>query len=406
MRRVRMSSNPTDRIIVAGGGPTGLIAALSLAKQDIPVLLLEQQDAPQDHRRATTFHPPTLEYLDTLGMVDTVLNDGRITPVWQFRDRHTGVVAAFDLAALKDETKYPYRVQCEQMELNRALYATLGDHPNVEIRFSHEVLGAEQDADSVTVRANTPDGEESFTGRYLFGADGSRSNIRRALGVGFDGFTYDEKVVQYGTTFDVSEAMPDIAGVAYISDPDEWCVILHLPEYWRVTFSAREGEADDVAVRDDVAEARMADFFGKSGAVVELHRNIWAIHQRVAEDFRKGRIIIGGDAAHINSPMGGMGMNSGVHDAVSFAEKMGQIWRGEAEESLLDRYTRQRRHVALEDVRQQTIRNTKFIAEKDPDARLKNQDEMRAIAEDPKKSYGFMMGSSMIAGLRTANALD
>lgn len=401
-----MPTNPADRIIVAGGGPTGLIAALSLAKQDIPVLLLEQQDAPQDHRRATTFHPPTLEYLDTLGMVDTVLNDGRITPVWQFRDRHTGVVAAFDLTALKDETKYPYRVQCEQMELNRALYARLDDHPNVEIRFSHEVLDAEQDADSVTVRVKTPDGEESFAGRYLFGADGSRSNIRKSLGVGFDGFTYDEKVVQYGTTFDVSEAMPGIAGVAYISDPDEWCVILHLPDYWRVTFSAREGEADDVAVRDDVAEARMAAFFGKSGAVVELHRNIWAIHQRVAEDFRKGRIIIGGDAAHINSPMGGMGMNSGVHDAVSFADKMGQIWRGESDDSLLDRYTRQRRHVALEDVRQQTIRNTKFIAEKDSDARLKNQDEMRAIAEDPQKSYGFMMGSSMIAGLRTANALD
>ena len=401
-----MSSNPTDRIIIAGGGPTGLIAALSLARQDIPVLLLEQQEAPQDHRRATTFHPPTLEYLDALGMVDSVLNDGRITPVWQFRDRHTGVVAAFDLAALKDETKYPYRVQCEQMELNRALYATLADHPNVEIRFSHEVLGATQDGDSVTVRAKIPDGEESFAGRYVFGADGSRSNIRKALGVGFDGFTYDEKVVQYGTTFDVSKAMPDIAGVAYISDPDEWCVILHLPEYWRVTFSSRDGEPDDVAVRDDVAEARMAAFFGKSGAVVELHRNIWAIHQRVAADFRKGRIIIGGDAAHINSPMGGMGMNSGVHDAVNFADKMGQIWRGEADEAVLDRYTRQRRHVALEDVRLQTIRNTRFIAEKDPDARLRNQDEMRAIAEDPQKSYGFMMGSSMIAGLRAANALD
>ncbi|MEP4380253.1 MAG: FAD-dependent monooxygenase [Alphaproteobacteria bacterium] len=401
-----MSSNPTDRIIVAGGGPTGLIAALSLAKQDIPVLLLEQQDAPQDHRRATTFHPPTLEYLDELGMVDAVLNDGRVTPVWQFRDRRAGVVAEFDLDALKDETKYPYRVQCEQMELNRALYATLADHPNVEIRFSHEVLGATQDADSVTVSARTPGGEEHFTGRYVFGADGSRSSIRKSLDVGFDGFTYDEKVVQYGTTFDVSEAMPDIAGVAYISDPDEWCVILHLPEYWRVAFSSRDGEPDDVAVRDDVAEARMAAFFGKPGAVVELHRNIWAIHQRVAEDFRKGRIIIGGDAAHINSPMGGMGMNSGVHDAVSFADKMGQIWRGAADESLLDRYTRQRRHVALEDVRQQTIRNTKFIAEKDPAERQKAHDAMRAIAEDPQKSYGFMMGSSMIAGLRAANALD
>ena len=130
------------------------------------------------------------------------------------------------------------------------------------------------------------------------------------------------------------------------------------------------------------------------------------IHQRVAEDFRRGRIVIGGDAAHINSPMGGMGMNSGVHDAVNFAGKMGQIWRGEANEGLLDRYTRQRRHVALEDVRQQTIRNTKFIAEKDPTERRKAHDAMRAIADDPQKSFGFMMGSSMIAGRRAANALD
>lgn len=400
-----MASNEHDRIIIAGGGPTGLIAALSLARQDIPVLLLEQQEAPQDHRRATTFHPPTLEYLDDLGMVDKVLNDGRITPVWQFRDRKEGVIAEFDLAALKDETRYPYRVQCEQMELNRALYATLSGMPNVDIRFSHEALSAHQDADTATVVAQTPDGEESFTGRYVFGADGARSNIRRSLDVGFEGFTYDEKVVQYGTTFDVSQAMPDIAGVSYISDPDEWCVILHLPEYWRVTFSSRAGEPDDVAVRDDIAEARMEAFFGARGATVELHRNVWSIHQRVAEDFRKGRIVIGGDAAHINSPMGGMGMNSGVHDAVNFAEKMGRIWRQEGDDSLLDQYTRQRRHVALEDVRLQTIRNTKFIAEKDPEARRQSQAEMRAIAENPEAAFKFMMGSSMLAGLRAANAL-
>lgn len=401
-----MASKETERIVIAGGGPTGLVAALSLAEQDVPVLVLEQQETVQDHRRATTFHPPTLEYLDALGMVDKVLDDGRVTPVWQFRDRHEGVVAEFDLAALKDETPYPYRVQCEQMQLNRALHAALADHPNAEMLYGHEVLDATQDVDTASVRARTPDGERTFTGRYVYGADGARSNVRRSLGVGFEGFTYDEKVVQYGTTFDVSEAMPDIAGVAYISDPDEWCVILHLPEYWRVTFSSREGEPDDVAVRDDIAEERMAAFFGARGATVELHRNVWAIHQRVADDFRKGRIVIGGDAAHINSPMGGMGMNSGVHDAVNFADKMGQIWRGEADEDVLDRYTRQRRHVALEDVRQQTIRNTKFIAEKDPGERRKSHDELRAIAADAQKSFGFMMGSSMIGGLRAANALE
>lgn len=400
-----MTTNEHDRIIVAGGGPTGLIAALSLAKQGIPVLLLEQQESPQDHRRATTFHPPTLEYLDQLGLVDKVLDDGLVTPVWQFRDRKEGVIAEFDLETIKNETKYPYRVQCEQMELNRALYATLADMTNVEIRFGHEALRAHQNADSATVVAKTSDGEEEFTGRYVFGADGARSNIRRALDIKLDGFTYDEKVVQYGTTFDVSQAMPDIAGVSYISDPDEWCVILQLPDYWRVTFSSRDGESDEVAVRDDVAEARMEAFFGARGATVELHRNVWAIHQRVADDFRKGRIIIGGDAAHINSPMGGMGMNSGVHDAVNFAEKMGQIWRREADESLLDRYTRQRRNVALEDVRLQTIRNTKFIAEKDPDARRQSQAEMRTIAADKNAAFKFMMGSSMLAGLRAANAL-
>ena len=339
-------------------------------------------------------------------MVDKVLDDGRVTPIWQFRDRKEGVIAEFDLSALKDETKYPYRVQCEQMELNRALYAALGDMPNVEILFGHEAVSALQDADTATVVAKTAEVEQKFTGRYVFGADGARSVIRRALGVKLDGFTYDEKVVQYGTTFDVSAAMPDIAGVSYISDPDEWYVILHLPDYWRVTFSSRDGEPDDVAVRDDIAEARMAAFFGTSGATVALHRNVWSIHQRVGDNFREGRIAIGGDAAHINSPMGGMGMNSGVHDAVNYAEKMGRIWRGEGEDELLDQYTRQRRHVALEDVRLQTFRNTKFIAEKDPEARRASQIEMRTIADDPKAAYGFMMGSSMLAGLRAANALD
>jgi len=154
-------------------------------------------------------------------MVDKVLDDGRVTPIWQFRDRKEGVIAEFDLSALKDETKYPYRVQCEQMELNRALYAALGDMPNVEILFGHEAVSALQDADTATVVAKTAEVEQKFTGRYVFGADGARSVIRRALGVKLDGFTYDEKVVQYGTTFDVSAAMPDIAGVSYISDPDE-----------------------------------------------------------------------------------------------------------------------------------------------------------------------------------------
>ncbi|NKB47937.1 MAG: FAD-dependent monooxygenase [Alphaproteobacteria bacterium] len=395
-----------NRVIVAGGGPAGLIATLALAQQDIPVLMLEVQPQPVDHRRATTFHPPTLEYLRQLGAVDSVIENGRITPIWQFRDRQEGLVAEFDLAAIKDQTDYPFRVQYEQMNLNKVLYRMLENYTHVDVRFGHEVLSANQDADGASVQVKISDGEQTLHGLFVVGADGSRSNVRRSLGIGFEGFTYEEKIVQYGTHFDIGAALPDVSGVAYISDPDEWCVLLHLPEYWRISFSSRDGEDDETALRDDIAEARMAAFLGQSGATVALQRSIWRIHQRVADDFRKGRIVLVGDAAHINSPMGGMGMNSGVHDAMNLADKLGQIWRSEADHSVLDRYTRQRRYVAQEDVRQQTIRNTKFLNEKDPAARRESLDAMRAVADNPQKHHTFLMNSSMLAGLRTANAMD
>jgi 3-(3-hydroxy-phenyl)propionate hydroxylase len=401
-----MSDENNNRIIVAGGGPTGLIATLALARQDIPVLLLEAQETPEDHRRATTFHPPTLEFLRELGVVDPVMEGGRITPIWQFRDRMDGIIAEFDLGVLTDETDYPFRVQYEQMDLNKVLHQILADTPHVDVRFSHEVLDAEQNADTASVRVRTPGGDEIIAGSYVIAADGARSNVRRSLDIGFGGFTWEQKVVQYGTTFDISAVMPDVAGVAYITDPDEWCVLLHLPDYWRVSFPSREGEDDEVALSDEIAEARMATFLGRPGATVELQRNMWNIHQRVADDFRKGRIILAGDSAHINSPMGGMGMNSGVHDAINLADKLGQIWRGEADDTILDRYTRQRRYVALEDVREQTIRNTKLLNEKDPAVRRESQDAMRQIAEDPGKHRDFLLSSSMIAGLRTANAME
>lgn len=400
-------SGLTDRVIVVGGGPTGLVTALSLAKQGIPVLLLEAQTVPHDHRRATTFHPPTLAYLDELGVVDAVLDNGRITPVWQFRDRHAGCVAEFDLGTLKDETPYPYRVQCEQYNLNHALYRALRDVDCADMQMGVQVVSATQDGESVTVTAELADGGSlNFTGRFLVAADGARSALRGHLKVPFDGFTYEQKVVQYGTQFDIGAAIPDVAGVAYVSDPDEWCVLLHLDDYWRVTFSSRADEDDDEALRNDVAEARMEAFLGIAGAKVALHRNVWRIHQRVAQTMRVGRILLAGDAAHINSPIGGMGMNSGVHDAVNGADTLGKVWRGEAGLDLLDRYSRQRRYVALEDVREQTVRNTRFLHEKDPKVRAESQARLRAIVDDPEKARDFMMRSAMITGLREANALS
>ena len=135
-------------------------------------------------------------------------------------------------------------------------------------------------------------------------------------------------------------------------------------------------------------------------------RRIYRVHQRVAEDYRRGRVVIAGDAAHVNNPLGGMGLNGGVHDAVNLAEKIGRIWRGEAELDVLDRYTKERRTIAIEVVQRQTEQNARDIAEKDPDIRRRRNDDMRQLAADPAKARQYLLRSSMIESLRQAAAVE
>jgi 3-(3-hydroxy-phenyl)propionate hydroxylase len=125
----------------------------------------------------------------------------------------------------------------------------------------------------------------------------------------------------------------------------------------------------------------------------------------VAEKFRRGRAILAGDAAHVNSPIGAMGMNSGVHDAFNLAEKLVAILRGEASEDLLDRYERQRRHVAVQHTQAQTIRNKRLLAERDPEVRQRNHEELRRTAEDPKLARAFLLRTSLIESLREAERI-
>jgi 3-(3-hydroxy-phenyl)propionate hydroxylase len=129
------------------------------------------------------------------------------------------------------------------------------------------------------------------------------------------------------------------------------------------------------------------------------------VHQRVAKRFRSGRAILAGDAAHVNSPIGAMGMNSGVHDAFNLADKLVAILRGEAADDVLDRYERQRRHVAVQHTQAQTIRNKRLLAEADPSVRKRNQDELRRTAEDPARARAFLLRASLIESLREAEAI-
>src|ERR1700748_3200607 len=173
-----------DRIVVVGAGPVGLTAALALGKRGIPTTLLAAEPELVMELRGSTWHPPTLDLLDEFGIVPQMIETGLKAPTWQFRDRETGPVATFDLSLLAGETNHPYRVQCEQWKLMRFLEEKLRAE-GVELRFGHEVTAVRQDDDGVTVTANTASGPVEVSGRYVIGADGARSAVRRSLGVEF-----------------------------------------------------------------------------------------------------------------------------------------------------------------------------------------------------------------------------
>lgn len=395
-----MSDN--DRVLIAGAGPVGCSAALYLAQRGIPVTLVEAAATLPEDLRASTFHPPTLDMLDDLGVIDQLLEVGIVCPEWQYRDTREGVIANWDLGVLKDDTRHPYRIQCEQYKLTRIIVAELEKMDNVEVRFRVRATGTSQDDHGVTLSVEGPDGPEDLKGKYLIAADGASSVIRITQGIEFPGLTFPELWLCTSTEFKFEDHFEDLAPIAYIADPDFWFVFVRVPGLWRLLLPSRVGETAESLVTDETVQERMHQVCPITGDYDTFHRTAYSVHQRVAETYRKGRVFLAGDSAHINNPLGGMGMNGGIHDAVNLCEKLERVWNGEADDRELDRYDAQRRPIAVDYVQKTTMRNKAMLEENDPDARKAKHDEMRAMVADPAKAREFLLSSSMISTLREA----
>jgi 3-(3-hydroxy-phenyl)propionate hydroxylase len=398
-------ADESRRVLVVGGGPVGLLCAWLIGRQGIPVRLFDVNDSPQADPRAATTHPATLDLLDVDGLSADMARVGLVSPIFQFWDRPSGQkVAEFDHALLQDDSKHPFVVQCEQFKTAKLVLERARTLPNVEILFGHEVLDIKQSADRVSVDVRGPEGVNTHSGAYLIGADGGRSVVRKQSGIAFDGFTWPERFIVLTTPFDF-EKSSGYCYRSYFADPEEWCNCFKVsadgpPGLWRTVYPTDPAVSEDELMSDAAVQAHMQKFFPNDKPYEIVHRNLYVTHQRVAETFRKGRVLLAGDAAHVNNPIGGMGLNGGIQDAANLAEKLARVMLKGAPDTLLDLYSLQRRTVATEFVQQQSIENKKRLEARDPETRKRNLDELHAIAADPARARQFLLRTSMIASQR------
>lgn len=383
-------------VLIAGAGPVGLSAALALGRAGRHVVVVTDGPGLSTESRASTFHPPTVEMLDELGLADEAISLGLRAPVFQFRDRGGDAVASFDLSELADVTRYAYRLQLQQSRYTPLVVAALALLPNVEMRFDAPVTDVALHDDHVIVTA----GGQAVEAQWCIGADGAHSAVRRSLGIEFDGMTYEDRYLVASTTFDFRNAFPDLAHVNYIADPREYLVLLNTPGAWRALFPIRDGESDAEAIAPERVQARLQGIHPVPEGYTVLHTTLYKVHQRVASTYRRGRVLLAGDAAHINNPLGGMGMNSGVHDAWFFAKTLVRMWSGIAEDRELDAVAAWRRSVSVEHVKATTHGNYARLSATDPAERAAYRSDMIAMAADPVRRRAYLLRTSLLESVR------
>lgn len=384
-------------VVIIGAGPVGLTLALALGRAGASVLLLEREAGLPTEGRATTIHASTLELLDELGVAEEALELGLPASTLQYRDHSSGEQATLDFGVLAPLTKFPFRLQLEQNRLCGILLRAAEALPSVEVRFGAEVVRTADLGDTVEVAFEQGGRAHTVVGGYAVGADGSRSLVRREANIDFTGTTYPFTMLTLSTFADLSEIVGGIAPVTYVFDSERAMAFLRIGDHWRISLNTTaEMPEERGALTDAIVEMASAGLdypFDRETEVKSV--NIHRIHQRVAETFAVGRRVLAGDAAHLNSPTGGMGMNSGIHDA---CELFGYLMRGlsgEHSDELFAPYSAERRRVAIEVVGFASDRSTNEMIGS-AEMRRERIRELQGIAADDAAALAFLRGSTLL----------
>jgi 3-(3-hydroxy-phenyl)propionate hydroxylase len=404
-----MPNNPS--IIVAGGGPVGVVAALAAARAGFRITLLEAAGEVDRNPRAATTHPSTLEMIDRVGLLKRFTAEGLVARYFEFWDRETGEkIAEFDHELLRNDTRFPFVVQTEQHKLVIMGMDALRAMSNAEVRQNARVTGLIQDTDGVTVEVDADVGDKRLRADWLVGADGGRSTVRKILDIDFEGYTWPERFLVL-TVLDDMDALIGCALRTYFAGRGgEWTNLFKVAGddgrgRWRAVFPSRVDEPEEEAMSDAAVNERLQGLHPNPRGYTIVHRNIYNVHQRVAARFRVNRVFLAGDSCHLNNPIGGLGLNFGIHDATDLVATLCAHVFHNAPEATLDGYERRRRSLNVEFVQEQTVENKRRLEETDPQIRSSRLNELRSIAADPAKAHAFLLRSSLIESVRRASAI-
>ena len=371
-------------VIVVGGGPVGLTHALGLARAGIGVTVLEAGQEAGTTPGDLVYQWNVLPGLDRLGILDDLLSVGHCEPRTFYRVHSTGETLILDLGVMKDDCPFPFNLHVRQADVTRILLEHLGEHSDVSILLSSSLTDLGQDADGVTVTIDGPAGEVTLRATWVVGADGAHSAVRRALGLSFVGITWPERLIS--VEIDADLEVLGIHGAGAVIDPRFGSIAACVDPgtRWRYIY------AEDRSIPEDTIDQRMKGVLatGLSADIAEASFawSSYRIHQRAAATFRRNRVLIIGDAAHITNPASGHGMSSGLFDAFALSEALAAVVSGRTDDSLLDRWAEERRHNYVEYASPTSSERKKFVFNLEDDAAVEQEfAPMRRIAENPDR---------------------
>jgi len=397
-----MSSAP---VTIVGAGPSGLTLAWWLIERGHTVTVLEREPAVPKDMRASTFHPATLDLLADSGLADELVARGTVVPQWQYLIHESGERAVFDMACLSDVTAYPFRLQCEQFQLTELLAARLTEHPSCSLHFGAEVKAVAASANDVRIRYQHHNQTVDAHCDWLVAADGASSQVRKSFGLTFDGQVFPKTSITLVLDYPFEDDIANLLGVNYVWLPDRHYSLMRLRDTWRFTFSPASDQDKETALSDRVAREHIARVSPRAAQSEIRSRNYYTLHQRCLDSFCHGRVLFVGDAAHLNSPAGGMGMNSGIHDARSLADHLVPVLQG-SDPSLLARYDRRRRRIAREEVQRLSAKNYARHRETGASKRRLIWQELQDTINDPVKHREYLLDAAMIRSRERELTID